>query len=170
MTEEDQFDRLRRRIFWLMPSGIYVVGSRHNEQRNLMNLNWATQVSMDPVRLGIGVKKSAFTHQLIADGGCFTLNFLPREDRTLARKFVKPTAWNPEDSTLNGFAVFEAPSGAPVLECAVAYLDCQVWEAIDAGDHTFFIGDVNHGHLNSENDENSPEVLRMEDTRMNYGG
>lgn len=167
--QDDTFDRLRRRIFWMMPSGLYVIGSRSGDARNAMTLNWATQVSMDPVRLGIGVKKTALTHRLIAKGGSFTFNFLDRADRSLVRKFVKPAPWDEEARTLNGVSIFDAPSGVPVLTPAVAYFDCRLWQAVDAGDHTFFIGDVIHGEMLREG-ENSPEVLRMEDTRMNYGG
>jgi flavin reductase (DIM6/NTAB) family NADH-FMN oxidoreductase RutF len=37
-----EYDKLRRRVLWSMPSGLYVVGSRHGDRRNLMTLNWAT--------------------------------------------------------------------------------------------------------------------------------
>ena len=54
-----------------------------------------------------------------------------------------------------------------VLAQAVAYLDCEVRERLQAGDHTFFVGEVvDCGFLKEE----ETEVLRMEDTRMNYGG
>ena len=43
------------------------------ERRNGMTLNWATQVSFDPKWLGIGVEQEAFTHELIAAGGVFSL-------------------------------------------------------------------------------------------------
>ena len=41
----DEYDRLRRRVLWTMPSGLYVVGSRAGERRNLMTLNWGTILS-----------------------------------------------------------------------------------------------------------------------------
>ena len=34
-----EYDKLRRRVLWTMPSGLYVVGSRHDGRRNLMTLN-----------------------------------------------------------------------------------------------------------------------------------
>lgn len=36
-----EYDKLRRRILWMMPSGLYVVGSRAGGRRNLMTLNWS---------------------------------------------------------------------------------------------------------------------------------
>ena len=54
-VDTDEYDRLRRRVLWSMPSGLYVVGSRAGDRRNGMTLNWATQVGFDPKLLGISV-------------------------------------------------------------------------------------------------------------------
>jgi flavin reductase (DIM6/NTAB) family NADH-FMN oxidoreductase RutF len=163
----DAYDRLRRRVLWTMPSGLYVVGSRHEERRNLMTLNWATQVSFDPKVVAIGVEDSALTHELIEAGRVFTVNLVDREDRAIVRKFTKPTEWDAAASTLNGFAVRDGVTGAPILAQAVAYLDCEVRDAVKIGQHTLFLGEVvDTAFLKPE----ETPVLRMEDTRMNYGG
>lgn len=171
MAQDDsagsEYDRLRRRVLWTMPSGLYVVGSRAGDRRNGMTLNWATQVSVHPKQVGIGVVKTALTHELIEAGGAFCLNIIGREDRAIVRKFVKPVSVDLELMTLNGFAFRDGMSGSPVLEIAVAFLDCHVRQAIDVGDHTFFVGEVIDAAFQQA--ETTP-VLRMEDTRMNYGG
>ena len=69
--------------------------------------------------------------------------------------------------TLNGFPFHEGVTGAPILDQAPAYLDCEVRQAVDTGGHTFFIGEVMDTGFQAAEDT---EVLRMEDTRMNYGG
>ncbi|MGH9082193.1 MAG: flavin reductase, partial [Acidimicrobiales bacterium] len=66
-----------------------------------------------------------------------------------------------------GEAVHEEATGAPILERAVAWLDCQVRHRLDLGSHRLFVGEVvavdaAAGDL--------PAILRMEDTRMSYGG
>ncbi|HWW45847.1 MAG TPA: flavin reductase family protein [Acidimicrobiia bacterium] len=161
-----EYDKLRRRVLWKMPSGLYVVGSRHGGKRNLMTLNWATQLSFEPKLVGIGVEREAVTHELISGGGVFSLCLIDREDRAVVRKFVKPVE---EDETgrLNGFAVFERRTGAPILEQSVAWLECEVRHAVETGGHTLFVGEVVDAAF--AKDEETP-VLRMEDTRMNYGG
>ena len=165
--QRDAYDRLRRRALWTMPSGLYLVGSRSGEERNLMTLNWATQVSDEPKLLGIGVEQSAVTHRLIADGGVFTLATIDRDDRAIVRKFTKPVAIDAAAMTANGFAFHDAPSGALVLDQAPAWFDCAVRQAVDLGTHTFFVGEITAAGFRG--DEDTP-VLRMEDTRMNYGG
>lgn len=172
-TEEghDEYDRLRRRVLWSLPYGLYVVGSRAevggSVRRNLMTLNWATQVSFEPKLVGIGVEAPALTHRLIADGGVFSLCTVARDDRALVRKFTKPADDDPGARTLNGVPYVEAVTGAPILASAPAYLDCEVRQSVEVGNHTFFIGEVVDAAFQGDEDV---EVLRMEDTRMNYGG
>jgi flavin reductase (DIM6/NTAB) family NADH-FMN oxidoreductase RutF len=167
----DEYDRLRRRVLWSFPSGLYLVGSRATidgvDRRNLMTLNWATQVSFEPKLVGIGVERTALTHQLISEGRVFTLATISRDDRAIVRKFTKPVEVDEGASTANGFEFTAAVTGAPILTSATAYVDCEVREAITLGGHTFFVGEVVDADFRSDEDT---EVLRMEDTRMNYGG
>jgi flavin reductase (DIM6/NTAB) family NADH-FMN oxidoreductase RutF len=167
-TQKEEYDKLRRRVLWKIPSGLYVVGARDGERRNGMTLNWATQVSFEPKLVGIGVEKEAFTHELIAAGGVFSLNILSREDRAIVRKFVKPVEVDAEARTLSGFPFHDGRSGAPILDQAVAYVDCEVRNPVDCGGHTFFIGEVIDSGFPGDDEET--DVLRMEDTRMSYGG
>ena len=163
----EEYDRLRRRLLWTMPSGLYVLGSRAGERRNLMTMNWVTQVSFDPKLIGVGIDQEAFTHELVTEGRVFVVNTIAREDRAIVRKFTKPCEWDAGASTLNGFAVHDGASGAPILDQAPAFLDCEVRESVVLGHHTFFIGEVVDCGFQAPEDT---EVLRMEDTRMGYGG
>ncbi len=165
---ETAYDRLRRRILWTMPSGLYLVGSRHGQRRNLMTLNWASQLSFEPKLLGVSVEDTAVTHELIESGGAFSLCLLDREDRAIVRKFVKPAELDEANATLNGIAYRDGPeTGVPLLVQAAAWLECAVKQRVACGHHTLFIGEIVAAGFNGE--EDTP-VLRMEDTRMNYGG
>jgi flavin reductase (DIM6/NTAB) family NADH-FMN oxidoreductase RutF len=167
-ADAEEYDKLRRRVLWKMPSGLYVVGSTDGgERRNGMTLNWTTQLGFDPKLLGIGVEHAAFTHELITAGGVFSLNLLDREDRQIVRKFTKPVEVDLGAKTLNGFPFHDGKTGAPVLDQAVACLDCEVRQSVDTGSHTLFLGEI--VDCGFQKDEDTP-VLRMEDTRMNYGG
>lgn len=171
-VDPDAYDRMRRRILWSMPSGLYVLGSRAGGQRNLMTLNWATQVATDPKLLAVSVEVGALTHRLVSDGRAFSLNILTRDDRPIVRKFAKPLADDGDPTQLAGFAVTPATTGSPILQHALAWLDCEVRHSVDCGSHTVFIGEVvDCGTREADrHDEDRPGVLRMEDTRMSYGG
>jgi len=80
---------------------------------------------------------------------------------------------------LKGEPVFEVAGGLPCLVSAMAWLSCEVrrvcgWDG-DAPDgaasHVLFAGEVvDVGETPAESGPGDGGVLRMEDTRMNYGG
>jgi flavin reductase (DIM6/NTAB) family NADH-FMN oxidoreductase RutF len=175
----DDYDRLRRRVLWSMPSGLYVVGTRSATGRNLMTISWASQVAMSPKLVGIGVESGARTHELLEEGGVFALNLLPRSQRTLVRRFAKPVteALVDDDTgvgTMQGAPVHSATTGAPILDVALSWLDCEVRHVLALGSHSWFVGEVvDCGESPGDGagpDGDAAGVLRMEDTRMNYGG
>lgn len=177
--DPDAYDRLRRRVLWSLPSGLYVLGSRAGARRNLMTVSWVTQVALSPKLIGVGVEQAAVTHALLVDGGAFALSLLARRDRAVVRHFVKPVRDIDIDEetglgTMNGVGVAGAPSGVPVLAGAVAWIDCQIRHRLPLGSHTWFVGEVTDvaeaGPSESTPDAEANGILRMEDTRMNYGG
>jgi len=162
-----EYDKLRRRVLWTMPSGLYVLGSRDGDRYNGMTLNWATQLAFEPKLLGVSVEGAAYTHELISASRVFALSIIDREDRALVRKFVKPVEVDLAARTLNGVPFHEGRTGAPILDQAAAYVDCEVREVVTVGHHRLYIGEVVDAGFQKDEDT---EVLRMEDTRMNYGG
>jgi flavin reductase (DIM6/NTAB) family NADH-FMN oxidoreductase RutF len=158
----------------MMPSGLYLLGSRANGSSNLMTLNWAIQVSTDPKLVAVSVEVDAVTHRLISDGGVFALSLLDQADRAVVRRFVKPTTPGPGEGQLNGFAVRTVTTGAPILAQARAWLDCEVTARQPCGSHTLFVGQVVNAGENespgSDGSDGETGILRMEDTRMSYGG
>ena len=164
-ADPEDYDKLRRRVLWTMPTGLYVVGSRAGDRRNGMTLNWATQVSFDPKLIAVSIEAAALTHELMTEGKVFSLNVIDREDRAIVRKFTKPV--EAEGNTLNGFPFHDGRTGAPILDQAVAFVDCELRQTIPLGGHTLFLGEVVDAGF--QKPEETP-VLRMEDTRMNYGG
>lgn len=166
--QQVEYDKLRRRLLWRLPSGLYVIGSTDGDRRrNGMTANWVTQMGFDPKWIGVGIEQGALTHELIEASGVFSVCLLDREDRAFVRKFTKPVEVDLDARTLNGFLYLERTTGAPILAQAVAFLDCEVRDHMTVGDHTLFAGEVVDCEFLKP--EDTP-VLRMEDTRMNYGG
>jgi flavin reductase (DIM6/NTAB) family NADH-FMN oxidoreductase RutF len=83
------------------------------------------------------------------------------------RKFTKPVEVDAAARTLNGFPYRDGLTGVPVLTQAVAFVECEVRQSVDVGGHTLFVGEIVDAGFSKA--EDTP-VLRMEDTRMNYGG
>ena len=155
---------LFNRLTWKIPNALVLVGSRAGEERNAMTASWVTQLSMEPVLIGVGVDNTAVTHRLISAGGSFTINLWDAADTRVFVKFSKPAAY--ADGALNGRAVTEAATGAPVFAEALAWLDCEVRHTLDLGTHTLFAGEVVDGAIRDD----EARAAAMSDTRMKYGG
>ena len=83
-------DELINRITWKIPNALALVGSAHDGERNGMTTSWITQLSMEPVLIGIGVDNSAVTHRLISASEAFTVNLWDAENTRVFVKFSKP--------------------------------------------------------------------------------
>jgi len=161
-------DELLNRVTWKIPNALALVGSRAGEERNAMTTSWITQLSMEPVLIGVGVDNTAVTHRLISAGGSFTVNLWNADDTRVFVKFSKPAEYQTGDegATLNGRSVTTAATGAPVFVEAIAWLDCAVRHSLDPGTRTLFVGEVVAAGI----EDDDARAASMDDTRMKYGG
>ena len=157
-------DEMLNKVTWKIPNALALIGSRAGDERNAMTASWITQLSMEPVLIGVAVDNDAVTRRLIADGGSFTVNLWDANDTRVFVKFSKPAA--DDGSTLNGRAVHTATTGAPVFDEAVAWMDCAVRQRFDLGTHTLFVGEVVDASIRDAD----ARAASMSDTRMKYGG
>ena len=183
--DPDTYDRLRRRVLWSMPTGLFVVGSRVGERRNLMTANWVMQVATTPKLVVASVERESVTAALIAEGGGFSVSLLSRTDRAVVRRFVKPV----EDVVAGPVGRGPCHAGGagarggrrPALSGCGGRLAVPVgygtpwtpvlWTVPHRASHVLFVGEVvDAGERAAEPTTDHPGLLRMEDTRMNYGG
>jgi flavin reductase (DIM6/NTAB) family NADH-FMN oxidoreductase RutF len=157
-------DELLNKVTWKIPNALALVGSRAGDERNAMTTSWVTQLSMDPVLIGVGVDNDAMTHRLIAAGGSFTVNLWDAQDTKVFVKFSKPAT--DDGAALNGRPVHAATTGAPVFDDALAWMDCALRHSIDLGTHTLFVGEVVDAGINDD----GARAAAVSDTRMKYGG
>ena len=157
-------DELVNKVTWKIPNALALVGSKAGDRRNAMTTTWVTQLSMDPVLIGIGVENGAVTHGLISEGGSFTVNLWDAADTKVFVKFSKPAT--DDGDTLNGRPVRAATTGAPVFDEALAWMDCEVRHTLDLGTHTLFVGEIVDASIRDA--EARPAC--SQDTRMKYGG
>lgn len=155
---------LINRVTWMIPNALVLVGSASGERWNAMTTSWVTQLSMEPVLVGIGVDNKAVTHQLIEEGRSFTVNLWSSEETRPFVKFSKPA--EREGNTLNGREVFTATTGAPVFAEAIAWMDCELRNSLDLGTHTLFLGEIVDAGVR----DGEQRAAAISDTRMKYGG
>lgn len=169
-SANDETDRHRRRVLWAMPTGLYLIGSRAGDEVNLMAANLVVQVCLEPKLVAVAVEREALTLRLIRDGGGFTVSLLPRSERAVVRHFVKPVVEVERSAAgsvfaMSGHAVDEiGPQRIPVLASAAGHISCSLTRTEELGSHVLCIGEV------LDVGGEPTDVLRMEDTRMHYGG
>jgi len=155
---------LINQVTWKIPNALALVGSRAGDEWNGMTTSWITQVAQEPILIGVGIDKAAVTHRLVAEGGSFTVNLWDSADTRPFVRFSKPAKM--DGMTLNGLAISEGETGAPVFDDAIAWMECSVTQAVDCGSHTFFIGELVAAEVN----DTDARAAAMSDTRMKYGG
>ncbi|MGA5896285.1 flavin reductase family protein [Streptomyces venetus] len=121
-----------------------IVLSVGGENIHGMTANAFTSVSLEPPKILCCVAHSAVMHKAITSVHGFGVSILGAGQEPVARHFAdKARPLGPEQ--FHGFG-FEpgARTGAPLLHGAVGWLECELSEAYDSGDHSIFIGDVVH--------------------------
>jgi flavin reductase (DIM6/NTAB) family NADH-FMN oxidoreductase RutF len=128
-----------RRILGHWVTGVSVVAARAPDGTPCgLTANAVASLSLQPPLVLVCVDHSADSHDCIRDAGAFSLNVLASDQERLARRFA---AWDIAHK-FDGVAYHLEVTGAPVLDDALAWVDCRVSQSIPGGDHTVFIGEV----------------------------
>jgi flavin reductase (DIM6/NTAB) family NADH-FMN oxidoreductase RutF len=112
-------------------------------------VNAFSSVSLDPPLVLICIGRERSIHPVIASAGRFGVNILGESSQQLSDCFAGAP------SALPRSAFCDAPfhrgvAGTPVLDAAIAHLECEVEQAVDAGDHTIYIGRVVSAHADDD--------------------
>ena len=132
-------------LFRRLTQGVYVIGVADGGQRDAFTAAWVMQVSFEPLLLALSINPDHASYPLLHSGGGFTVNVLNQSQQDLARRFG--TRSGRDEDKLAGVPWHAGRSGAPILEDALAYLDCELCGEMGAGDHDLALGRVIGGRL-----------------------
>lgn len=156
----------------MIPYGLYVLTSQAEDGRiAAATVNWATQTSFEPPLVVVGVKADSGAHSIIKESAKFTLNILGKEQQATAFSFFK--AAELKDNTINGIAFRNGSNGSPILEDVPAFLECDLVDTIERGDHSVFMGQVVDAGLSSDLEgrpDNHTLTLKHLGDKVFYGG
>jgi flavin reductase (DIM6/NTAB) family NADH-FMN oxidoreductase RutF len=120
--------------------GLYAVTVGAGDERNGFTANWLSQVSFDPPLVVVSVENDSYSLPVIQRTGLFAVNVFSADQRELAGRLGKPHARSPEK--LDGLALETGETGVPLLEDAIASVECRVEGQLPAGDSTLVLGRV----------------------------
>ena len=151
-----------RRTLGRFATGVTVVAVADGEVRHGMTANAFTSVSLDPPLVLVCVAHRAAMHDLLLSAGAFAATILAADQRADAEWFSSP---RPRGREFDHLAWKPAPvTGSPLLADGLAYVDCEVRDTHEAGDHTVVLGEV--VDLDDLRDDAEPLVWWASDYRV----
>ena len=135
-----------RNAIQLIPSGLFILTSAYHDARCGVLTRWVQPCAGTPPHVMVAVPRGNPVEPLIRDSRSFALCQVSACDRLLLRAFGRDR--DIDDDPFVGLPAHCAPSGAPVIERALCYLDCElVRHVVLDADHRLYVGAVHHGQV-----------------------
>jgi flavin reductase (DIM6/NTAB) family NADH-FMN oxidoreductase RutF len=100
-----------------------------------------SSVSLTPPLVLVCVARNAQSYSALSASDRFAVNILASGQEAVSQRFASPPAAENWEK-FEGVAYKPGTLGLPVLEGALAYLECSQVHAYAGGDHTIFVGQV----------------------------
>jgi flavin reductase (DIM6/NTAB) family NADH-FMN oxidoreductase RutF len=131
-----------RKALGCFATGVTVITVDYEGEIHGMTANAFASVSLDPLLVLVCVDQRARTHAHLHSRKRFGVNILSQGQRTISEYYARPVRVHDEAEKEAGARFERTAHGTPVLQGALAYLECRLHSAQDAGDHTIFIAEV----------------------------
>ncbi|HIK37513.1 MAG: diflavin flavoprotein [Geminocystis sp.] len=126
-----------------------IVTTKRGDLKGAMVASWVSQASFNPPGITVAVAKERAIESLLPIGAHFVLNILQEgEHADLMKHFLKPFA--PGEDRFVGIDWEEGSNGCPILKSALAYLECEVKNRLECGDHWVLYALAHKGKVLSE--------------------
>jgi flavin reductase (DIM6/NTAB) family NADH-FMN oxidoreductase RutF len=131
-----------RKAMGSFATGVTVITVDCEGEVHGMTANAFTSVSLDPLLVLVCVDHRARTHAHLTARKRFGVNVLAENQRAISEYYADPSPTHQHAEREAGARFDRTQHGTPVLHSALAYLECRLHTAQDAGDHTIFIAEV----------------------------
>ena len=107
-----------------------------------MTANAFASVSLDPMLVLVCVDHTTRTHAHLHAKKRFGINVLREDQRAISEYYARPECTHEHAEEEAGARFERTRHGTPMLQGSLAYLECRLHSAEEAGDHTIFIAEV----------------------------
>lgn len=129
-----------RSVLGHYPTGVCVVTACNAEgERFGLVVGSFTSVSLDPPLVAFFPDKKSSSWPKVRDCGHFCVNVLAEDQLDLCRSFASSGG-----DKFAGVAFRQSVHNMPLIDGAVAHIECLIENEFDAGDHTIVLGRVQH--------------------------
>lgn len=128
-----------RSVLGHFPTGVTVVTGLHEGRPAGFTIGSFTSISLDPPLVGFFPMVSSETWSSMAPYGKFCVNVLRDSQADLCWRFAKTGV---DDGRFDDVRWTESPTGCPVIDGVGAWIDCEVDQTMELGDHYLIVGAV----------------------------
>ena len=129
----DQF----RDVIGRFASGVTVVTTRSADGWGGATASSVASLSLEPPMLLVCINAKAATAAAISEAGAFAVNILAEDQDQIALRFARR-----EPEKFRGVACRTGYYGEPLLDGALAHLECRLLQSVPGGTHIVFVGQV----------------------------
>jgi flavin reductase (DIM6/NTAB) family NADH-FMN oxidoreductase RutF len=117
-------------------SGVTVVTVEEAGETLGITVSAFISVSLEPPLVLVSIDKRARAHAALAAASRFSVSLLAAGQEPISNFYA---GWRQPDQVVE---LTRSERGAPVVPGAAAWLDCEMFQAVEAGDHTLYLGRV----------------------------
>jgi flavin reductase (DIM6/NTAB) family NADH-FMN oxidoreductase RutF len=132
-VEPESFRRALRRF----ATGVTVVTVDYDGELHGMTASSFASVSLEPPLILVCLDETSRTRALILEKGSFAVNILAGDQESVSRSFSKRGT-----KPFGELGHHAGAMGDPLLDGAIAWIECRLEEMVPAGDHDIFVGEV----------------------------
>ena len=129
-------------VFNRLDREIWLITARADDRCSGLIATYVSRASLVPTlpRVTIALAKHHFTHELIEASNAFCMHLLDEGHIDWVWHFGISSGR--EIDKLRGLATYRSVSGSPILDGALAWLDCCVEARMDTGDRIVYLAEV----------------------------
>ncbi len=126
------------------PGPVALVTCRYRDKVNVMTVGWTSALSQNPPRVGIAIHPTRYSYDLIRRSGQFGLSFPGRALAEAVARAGKVSGATGADKFHQAGLTWAEPQeiAAPLIEEALAWIECALVDTFEVGDHSLFVGEV----------------------------
>jgi flavin reductase (DIM6/NTAB) family NADH-FMN oxidoreductase RutF len=126
-----------REVLGGYPTGVCVITSADADSRYAMVVGTFTSISLEPALVGFFPDKSSTSWPKIERTGRYCVNVLGKDQLDHCKHFASK-----REDKFEGRSHGFSPGGLPLLDGAIAWIECSIAQVIEIGDHLLVVGAV----------------------------
>ena len=149
--------KAKKKVLQMIPYCAYVVGTKTPEGKDhLMFGTWLMQTSFKPALVAFALSEDSRTLANVRRSMRFAVSFLATGMKGVAESIV--------DGSFAKVKTERTPSGLPVVAGGAGWIDCQVLDILDKGDHRIALAEV------VDVGSGPGKLMPLDELKWHYGG